>query len=414
MNARAAILVATLLACVAAAAAAQEEPAGDPARTALQAEIESGADLDSRARKVLFRARNHQDVGRYAEALKLLDEWLAGGAEREHPLLRFQQAIAQLGLGNREAAQTAFRAAVTDEPRFARAWLRLAETAYDRQDYAVAAEAFGRGYELGPVRRPEYLYYRCVALLSGDRPADAVDDLVRLLGEHRADAGLDWYRALIAATTSAETPEPARPLIANLLADFGGDDAAWELAYRFATGNGDYESAAVYLTVTGYLRDLSAEEWNRLGDLYAVIDVPLQAARCYEAAMADSATSGTSATSAESSAASHREFERVAGAWLAAHRLDEARDALRAGLARRPTKRLWTLLADLEYQAENYAAALEAYTNAVELAPDFGRGWLMRGYCAKELGRQDEAREALERAAEFPEQAAGAAMLLTE
>ena len=47
------------------------------------------------------------------------------------------------------------------------------------------------------------------------------------------------------------------------------------------------------------------------------------------------------------------------------------------------------------------------------LDPDFGRGWLMMGYCAVELGREDEARRHLERAAEFPEQATSARNLLS-
>jgi Flp pilus assembly protein TadD len=60
----------------------------------------------------------------------------------------------------------------------------------------------------------------------------------------------------------------------------------------------------------------------------------------------------------------------------------------------------------------DYEAALTAFGRATDLDPDFGRGWLMMGYCATELGRRDEARRHLEKAAEFPNQASGARSLL--
>ena len=61
---------------------------------------------------------------------------------------------------------------------------------------------------------------------------------------------------------------------------------------------------------------------------------------------------------------------------------------------------------------EDFEAALTAFDRATDLDPEFGRGWLMMGYCAIELGRPDEARRYLEKAAEFPDQAAGARSLL--
>jgi len=48
--------------------------------------------------------------------------------------------------------------------------------------------------------------------------------------------------------------------------------------------------------------------------------------------------------------------------------------------------RLWALLGDLHYMDENY-----------------GRAYLMMGYCALEKGRVEEAAERLNEAAEFPD-----------
>jgi tetratricopeptide (TPR) repeat protein len=106
------------------------------------------------------------------------------------------------------------------------------------------------------------------------------------------------------------------------------------------------------------------------------------------------------------------EFERLASAWLGAHDHDRARTTLKTALSQKETAGLWSLLGDLEYLDEDFEAALAAFGRACDLDPEFGRGWLMMGYCAIELGRPDEARPHLEKATEFPGQASGARSLL--
>ena len=81
-------------------------------------------------------------------------------------------------------------------------------------------------------------------------------------------------------------------------------------------------------------------------------------------------------------------------------------------MAARPTAKLWALRGDLEYQENAYAAADSAFAAAVALDPDFGRGHLMRGYCAYELDRPADARLHLQRAEQFSDQASAARSLL--
>ncbi len=391
----------------------------DPVKAELQKEIESGSDLTSRGRKTLFRARSRQDAGRFSESAELLEKWLEGNPDREHHLLQFQQGIAYLGGNKNELALAALQAAVNQEPRFARAWLRLGETAYELQRFDLAAEAFNQGYELSPIQRPEFLYYACVASLSGGNSSRALADLERLLTSHSRQAPLDWFRALIAAATEAQQPGRAEPFLQAALVEHAEDPEAWELAYRFAAGQQDYEAAATYMTITGYLRELSRLERIQLGDLYAVVNVPLQAARSYAVALeergaVDSAADPVDVEKTPTGKALASEYERLAGAWLAAHRYDEARATLHQALAKTETRRLWSILGDLEHLAQDYSGALEAYGSACRLDPKFGRGWLMMGYCCQELGLPDEARGHLKKAAEFPQQAASANILLAD
>ena len=378
-----------------------------PEREAEQARIEAGEDLSPRAQQVLFRARGKVADGQPAEAAGILAEWLAGDPARDHPLLRYELANARLAQEDEAGALTDLQAAVRLEPRFARAWLRLGETAYGLERYAAAAEGFSRGYSLAPDPRPEFLHYAGVCDLLAGRPDQAAAGLATLLTDHRAAAEPEWYRALVAAALESEDPGQARPFLDHLLADRPSDPASWELAAQFAAAREDYRTAAVLLTVTGHLRPLTPAEWRQLGDLFAFIEVPLQAARCYERALqADGGRAGPD------EAAGPAEVERLASAWLAAHDLEAARRTLRQAMAERPTASGWALLGDVDLMEDDFAAASEHFGKAVALDPEFGRGHLMLGYCALEQDRPTEARGHLERALAFPEQAGSARDLI--
>lgn len=391
-----------------AAAQAVEREAEDSAQAlaAEQARLASGEDLGPRARQVLQRARNRQDEGKFAEAASILQSWLDGDPGRDHHLLRYELAVNLAAAGDQVAALASLRAAVALQPRFGVAWLRLGQTAYALSQYEPAGEAFLEGYGLTVDPAPDILHYAGVSLLLAGQADRASRTLQTLLREHRQGAPTEWYRALVAAALESADPEAARPFLDALLADRAESADAWELACRFSTARQDYRAAAVMLTVAGYLRPLTETEWRQLGDLYAAIAVPLEAARCYQRAL------DLDLAAAPTGSGRSAEYERLATAWLAAHRHDLGRAALQAGLAAEPTARLWSLLGDLEFMQGEHEAALAAFGRACALDPDFGRGWLMMGYCALELDRPQDARGHLARAAGFPDQAAGAEAML--
>ncbi len=369
-----------------------------------QEAIESGDGLSARGKKALFRARGKQDDGKFEEAASIMTEWLDGDPERAHPLLLFNLALSHFALDQDRLAYEDLTRAVELEPRYGRGWLRLGEAAYGLEKYKEAGEAFWKAYDLTPDHTPEILYYAGVGLLMGKEPERALGALEKLLDEHRDGADLDWYQALISAGIEAGRSGVVGPFVDQLLEDNPSEARAWELSYQFAVGWEDYRSAAVSLTVAGYLRPLSHDEVVQLGDLYAMISVPVQAARYYEEAM------NISATDVEAGRA--HEFERLASAWLGAHDHDRARSTLKTALGEKETVGLWSLLGDLEYLDGDFEAALTAFGNACDLDQDFGRGWLMMGYCAIELGRETEARRYLNKAAEYPGTEAGARSLL--
>lgn len=371
-------------------------------RAELQTRIESGADLSSRASRVLFKARGLEDDGASVEAVASLTSWLEDANHTDHHLLRFQLAVSYLRLDDPAQAVVALEIAVELEPSFARAWLRLGEAAYALENFGTAGEAFAKAYDLSPERNPTLLYYSGVCLLSDGQARNALNQLAKLIDGHEDQATRDWYQALIAAAVEADLPERAEPYVSRLVAGDADDPANWRLAYQFHAGQAAYEKAAVDLTIAGHLQESGANELAQLGDLYAAIEVPLQAARYYERAFALKPEP------------SPKDFRRLASAWLAAYEWDLARATLQKGLAAHPTTRLWALKGDLEYSVADYAAALEAFRQSIASDQDFGRGYLMMGYCALELGDEEAAREHLLRAAAYSAQAKSARSLLAQ
>ena len=394
------LVVIAIIICIPSVATAQTE---QELRKEQEA-IESGDGLSARGKKALFRARGKQDDGEFEEAASIMAEWLDGDPGRAHPLLLFNLALSHFALDLDRLAYEDLSQAVELEPRYGRGWLRLGEAAYGLEKYTEAGEAFWKAYELTPEHTPEILYYAGVSLLMGKEPERALGALEKLLDGHRDGADLDWYQALISAGIEAGRPGVVEPFVDRLLEDNPSEAKAWELSYQFAIGREDYKAAATSLTVAGYLRPLGHDEVVQLGDLYAIISVPVQAARYYEEAM--------NMPPADVEAGRAHEFERLASAWLGAHDHDRARATLKTALAEKETVGLWSLLGDLEYLDGEFVAALTAFGSACDLDQDFGRGWLMMGYCAIELGRENEARRHLNKAAEFPGVEANARNLL--
>ena len=359
-------------------------------RNTLQNSIEAGDGLSSRARKILFTSRNKQDKGEFSAAAAVMGKWVVEHPDDPHHLLYYNWAVSQLSLEQSAEAMANLEQAVALEPRFARAWLRLGETAYDLEKYPRAAEAFAHGFDLMPDPKPEIMYYSAVAWLLADQGQKSMNALTVLLRDHRSSAILDWYQALVAAAVDADNITTAWPWMENGLVDFESDPQAWFLAYQLAVAQEDYESAAVMLTVAGYLRPLNRQEFLQLGDLYAASGVPLQAARYYQQALQYPET-----------VPRPDDFVRLASAWMAAHRLPEARRVIDRGVASGESVRLLALLGDLNYSEDKFQAARQAFSRCVELDSQYGRGWLMGGYCSLELGENAEARKSLQKAAEF-------------
>jgi tetratricopeptide (TPR) repeat protein len=362
------------------------------------APIETIADLPLKTRFALLKAQDERTKDNYEKAALILVEHLEKNPDTDHFLLRYHIGRNYSAAGNSEQAFKHLQAATRLEERFAHAWLMLGENAYTIERYDVAAVAFKKGFDCGEDKSAYLLYFAAAAHVLDGNPSLAIPLLEDLVSGKHGEPKLDWYRALISACLDLEDGARGKQAVGNMLKSFSVDPDAWRLAFQYAASTGDFQQAAVALTITSYLRPLTPEEEKQLGDVYSVIGIPAQASLHYKKAMNGSGTA--------------EEFEQLASAYLASHDTKEAMQTLKQALEMKPTYRLWSLIGDLYYIEKDYAKSYEAFEKCMEYDDQQGRPYLMMGYCALELGNMQTAIQYLEKAVQFEDyQATGAALL---
>jgi tetratricopeptide (TPR) repeat protein len=361
--------------------------------------IDDISDVPAAARLAMLEAQELREAGDPDAAVDLLLGFLEEHPDQDHFLLQFHLGATWARRGDLEEALAAYQASVRMEPLFAQGWLNLGELAYNMGRYELAASSLAYGYDVSEWKEPNVLFFRAAALVMDGRPVEAVPILEGLISEASGRPTIEWHRALIMACLELEDRDRGGAAVERMLAQHGESPDAWRLAFQYYASAGEYDDAAVALTIGGYMRPLTRTEEMTLGDLFLAIGVPSRAGALYESALADSS--------------SVADLERLASAHLAAYEFDPAFAALDRALALEPTPHLWSLLGDLHFMRRDYQSSFAAYRSCVEADSTLARAHLMMGYCAIQLDRPAEAIAPLERAAAFPELGDKAGRLLS-
>ncbi|MCP4144406.1 MAG: tetratricopeptide repeat protein [bacterium] len=355
--------------------------------------------VQSKARRAIFRSQQLSEVDNWAGSAEMLQECLTDYPDQDHYLLRFYLANSLAKCDSLHSAAIHYQKTVELNPEFINGWLNLAETSYATENYSTAANAFEKGFRLQEIPAPHLLYYAGVcSSLAGENSA-ALKLLQELIATDLPKP--DWLQTTVATAMEVDEIEIAQKTVNRFCEIYPDDPSAWLLAYQFYSAQQDFKQAAAAMTIRSYLQPLTRNEHLQLGDILFASGVPAEAALHYEIALSDATEPATP-----------EQYEMLASALLSAQQTEKAAAALLFALEIKPTARLWSLLGDVEYSREKYQAAFNAFTSATELDPEQGRNWLMVGYCAMETGKLADAKTALQRAKQFPNQKQNANELL--
>jgi tetratricopeptide (TPR) repeat protein len=343
--------------------------------------------LTRKQRVVLQKAQQAISDQRYSAAADLLKDHVVSQDAQSHYLVYFTLGNALMLNRNAADALPHYQRAANINPDDAAVWQNMGKAYYEMQRYADAGNCFSRALGLASSASNEAIYQTAAAFLFAGQPADALPLLQDLATRDTAQHHPEWGEALLKAYLDLERGDKALEHVRGLLQTFGERPALWKTLAKLHIDGGDYVKAAAAMEIYSTLASPDAQETRLLGSLYRMADVPLKAAKTY-AALLDGDPRAA-------------DFEQSAAAYIAARRLDRAKDVLLRGIAHRSTPDMWRMLAGVYYQREAFEKAYDAYDHLLQRDPSDGAAHLMKGYCAMQLNRLEASKTAFTRAARF-------------
>ena len=361
------------------------------------AEIEAPK-LTSAVQKAVYEAQQAIEKKEFLEAEECLKKYIRKYPQKPHYLAEFTLGNV-LAISRKEnEALSHYKASSDLYPDYIPTWQNMGKIFFDLKQYEQAGDCLLRAYEIDKKKDPSALYNAAIAYIMSGKGKKAMPHLEHLSSGEMGPPKTEWLEALLKVCIDLQLKKKAFEVIHRLLDKNGNDPRWWKLLAQLYLQQNDYKKAATALTITSYVATTNREDTMLLGDLTNAIGIPLKAAEYYEKALSKSNRPA--------------DYEKLVSAYLAAHKPENAIDALNRALNKKPTSKLWFMMGQVLYEEEKFDNACNAFDKSARLNPKDGRPYLMIGYCALQMDNNGMAEKALSKAARFPKQRKMARKLL--
>ncbi|MEA1899728.1 MAG: tetratricopeptide repeat protein [Thermodesulfobacteriota bacterium] len=350
--------------------------------------------------KVVYDAQQLMEKKDYLKAQGCLKEFIEKHPEKPHYLVEFTLANCLTMFGRDKDALLHYRVAANLYPAFAAAWQNMGKIYFDLKQYDEAGDCLLNAYELSEKNDSSLLYYAAVSYIMAEKGEKALPHLEYLSSGEAGDPKREWLEALLKVYMDLKLKKKAFAFVRRLIDENGDDPRWWKILAQLHLQQSDYKPAVAALTVHSYLTPLKKQDIVLLGDLTNAIGVPLRAAAYYEKALSLENNVG--------------DYEKLASAYIGAHRPAKAIKVLDRALEKKPTSGLWFMMGHVLYEKEDFDKAYDAFGHSVKHDPKMGQAYLMMGYCALQTDRNDAAASAFQKACRFPRQEKTARELLRQ
>ena len=429
-----------------------------------QASNEEGDPLPLAAGMCANRASGFIDKKDYAAAVKEIELFQAKAATVDaeaaakkgytHYYLDFMLGNCCMMLENQgqsafKKAAAAYERAVKKFDGLYQGWLNLGMCRYNLKQMDKAARAFVKGYETAPEKKAVYLYQAAACYYYNSDYQNSLTIFNRLMKNHPADVTLEWKEVLVNILFALKKNREALPWLEELAAKSKGEKKkTWQemLLYQYIELGMDKKALAYAKKLTreapeepkwwkalahihleknrlekgleafmiySFATPLSASETKLLADLYAGCNIPLEAARVYEAWIEKLQKDPQSPSKAGKKKMTDR-FLSIARAYQQGKNDEAALRWTDKGLAQGGDVRLLEFKADLLFRQKNYKAAHTAYKDLAARNHSTGRSWLMAGYSALSCDNLNEAERAFTFACKHPKEKKAATSALKQ
>ena len=354
--------------------------------------------LTPAVQKVVYEAQQLMEKKDYLKAEGCLRKFIEKNRKRPHYLVEFTLANCLTMSGRDKDAVLHYRAAANLYPNFAAAWQNMGKIYFDLKQYDEAGDCLLKAYEINEEKEPSLLYYAAVSYIMAKKETKALPHLEYLVSGEVGAPKTEWLEALLKVYMDLKLKEKAFAVVRRLIDENGDDPRWWKILAQLHLQQNDYKPAVAALTVHSYLTPLKKQDIVLLGDLTNAIGVPLRAAAYYEKALSLENNVG--------------DYEKLASAYIGAHRPAKAIEVLNRALEEKPTSTLWFMMGHVLYEEEKFDKACNAFDQSTRFDAENGRAYLMMGYCALQMDKKETARSAFQKACRFPRQEKTAKRLL--
>ena len=340
--------------------------------------------------KAVYTAQQAMEKKDYLKAEECLKKFIEKNPKKPHYLVEFTLANALAVTDKNREALPHYRAAASLYPAFTAAWQNMGKIYFDLKQYDEAGNCLLKAYELNEKKDPSLLYYAAVSYIMAKKERKALPHLEYLVSGEVEPPKTEWLEALLKVYMDLKLKEKAFAVVRRLIDENGDDPRWWKILAQLHLQQSDYKPAVAALTVHSYLTFLTKQDIMLLGDLNNAIGVPLKAAKYYEKALNLSNNVG--------------DYEKLASAYIGAHRPAKAIEVLDKAIEKKPTSGLWFMMGHVLYEEDNFDKAYNAFDQSARLDRKSGRAYLMMGYCALQMDKKETARSAFQKATRFPKQ----------
>ncbi len=346
--------------------------------------------LTPAVQKAVYTAQQAMEKKDYLKAEECLKKFIKKNPKKAHYLVEFTLANTLAVAGKDRDALPHYMAAANLYPGFTAAWQNMGKIYFDLKQYDKAGNCLLKAYELNEKKNHSLLYYAAVSYIMAKKERKALPHLEYLVSGEAGAPKTEWLEALLKVYMDLKLKEKAFAVVRRLIDENGDDPRWWKILAQLHLQQSDYEKAAAALTIHSYLTSINRQDIMLLGDLNNAIGVPLNAAQYYEKAL-----------TLKNNVA---DYEKLASAYIAAHRPAKAIEVLNRVLEEKPTSTLWFMMGHVLYEEENFGKAYNAFDQSARLDRKSGRAYLMMGYCALQMDKKKTARSAFQKATRFPKQ----------
>ncbi len=340
--------------------------------------------------KTVYDAQQAIKRQEYKKAEEYLKKYIKKHPQKKHYMVEFVLGNTLALMGKEKEALAHYQRSADLYPEYNFIWQNMGKIHFDLKQYEQAGDCFLKAYEIAEEKDPQRLYNAAVSYIMAGKGEKALPHLEYLASWSKKAPKIEWLEALVRVCIDLELEKKAFETIHVLLDRDENNPRWWKLLSQFYLRQNDYKKALAALTIHSYLIPEKKDDVMLLGDLASVAGAPLIAAKYYETALHGSNMPVC--------------YKKLASAYIAAHRPAKALEALERGLKKNRNAKLGFMMGQVLYGEERFDNAYDAFAQSAGLDPKNGRAYLLMGYCALYMDKNDAAKTAFQKAERFPKQ----------